>query len=261
MKQTLFFLIAFNAVSAFCQSPRFAGTFTNMLTGVKIILNEDSTFQYTADQDNPIFYRWEKLSEKGKWILRGDTIILNPGLTKKVYVESDFKEEKIEGDTNLSITFNHIKRYFDADGNIVSTDTLQIDRLDYAFNEKIKKNLVRVSSRETGRCAFAGYIPKEIITTDRTISMHKPAETISNIFIGCYELQDTKKFAVIDPSSNHFTLNVYSNYYLDGQIRQMKFLIRNGNVLYTKQKENGEFEKDNFWTNTDAKLKKQKTGS
>ncbi len=261
MKQSIFFLIAFNSVAAFSQSPHIAGTFTNIPDGVQVTFNNDSTFQYVADMISPIFYRWEKLSEKGRWIIKGDTIILNPGLTKKIYVESDFKEEKIEGDTNLSITFNHIKRYFDADGNIVSTDTLQIERLDYAFNEKTKKNLVRVSPHKMVRCTFAGYIPKEIITTDRTISVHKPAATINNIFIGCYELQGTKQFVVKDPGSNHFTLNVYSNYYLDGQIRQMKFLIRNENVLYTKQKGNGEFEKDNTWTNTDTKLKKQKNGS
>ena len=47
----------------------------------------------------------------------------------------------------------------------------------------------------------------------------------------------------------------------DGQIRQMKFLIKNDKVLYTRQKENGDFEKDNFWSDTDAKLKRQTGGS
>ncbi len=261
MKHILFFMIVFNTLHAFCQTPDITGTYTSAGTGVSVTFNEDSTFQYMVNGLNPIFYRWEKLSEKGKWILKGDTIILNPELSKKTYVEYNFKEEKIADDTSLSITFNHIKRYYDAGGNIVSTDTLQIERLDYAFNDFAKKNLVRVSPYKTTRCTFAGYTPREIITTDRTITMHKPAEKINNIFIGCYELQGTKEFAVKDQNSNHFILNVYSNYYLDGQIRQVKFLIKNENVLYTKQKENGEFEKDNIWTATDTKLRKQKTGS
>jgi hypothetical protein len=111
--------------------------------------------------------------------------------------------------------------------------------LDYAFNEQTKKDLVRVSPYKTVRCSFAGYIPKEIITNERTLRMHKPAETINSIFIGCYELQSTKKFAVKDPNSNHFTFSVSSNYYLDGQIRQMEFIVKNENTLYSKQKENG----------------------
>jgi len=83
---------------------------------------------------------------------------------------------------------------------------------------------------------------------------------IKSIFIGCYELQGTKEFIIQNSNSNHLTLNVYSNYYEDGQIRQMKLLIKI-KYLYTKQKANNEFEKDNFWSNTDSKLKKQKTGS
>jgi hypothetical protein len=261
MKHIFSLLVLFNTVSGFCQSLNIAGTYTNTITGISVTFKEDFTFQYIACGVNPFFHRWEELSEKGNWILKADTIILNPGLPQKTYIDYDFREEKIANDTNLSITFNHIKRYFDANGNLVSADTLQIDRLDYAFNEITKKNLVRVSPYKTTHCTFAGYIPTEIITADPTISVRKPGDVIANIFIGCYELQGMKKFAVNDSSSNHFTFNVYSNYYQDGQIRQMKFLVKNENVLYTKQKENGEFEKDNFFTNTDTKLKKQKTGS
>lgn len=38
----------------------------------------------------------------------------------------------------------------------------------------------------------------------------------------------------------------------------MKFLIKNDKNIYTRQKEKGEFEKDNIWIETDAKLKRQK---
>jgi hypothetical protein len=41
----------------------------------------------------------------------------------------------------------------------------------------------------------------------------------------------------------------------------MKFLIKNEKVLYTRQKENGEFEKDNIWANTYARLTRKKGGS
>ena len=37
----------------------------------------------------------------------------------------------------------------------------------------------------------------------------------------------------------------------------MKLLIKNEKVLYTRQKENGEFEKDNIWSQTYAKLERQ----
>ena len=129
------------------------------------------------------------------------------------------------------------------------------------FNELKKKNRTRVANHFTTRCAFAGYIPNELITTSRTISISKPTTEIKSIFIGCYELIETKEFKVDNRKSNSFTLNVYSNYYQDGQIRQMKFLIKNNRVLYTRQKENGKFEKDTIWHPTDAKLIKQKGGN
>jgi hypothetical protein len=159
------------------------------------------------------------------------------------------------------LTFNHIKRYFDDKGNLTKTDTVQIDRLDYAFNELKKKKLTRVAEHRTTKCAFAGYIPKETITTSRTISIPRPTEKLTSIYIGCYELQGTKEFIIKNPNSNYFVLNVYSNYYQGGQIRQRKFLIKNENVLYTTQKANGEFVKNNLEIGTDTKLKREKGGS
>ncbi|MFI5129768.1 MAG: hypothetical protein ACHQFX_07250 [Chitinophagales bacterium] len=222
--------------------------------------DQDSTFTYVTNELHPTFYRWEPFSEKGKWTLSGDTIILNPHLTKKIFVESEFVEEEHPDDTSLLLTFNHIRRFFGINGNIIKTDTVQIDRLDYSFNELKKKKLTRVAPHMTTRCTFAGYIPKEIITSSRTVFVQRPTENMKSIFIGCYELQGTKEFFIKNQNSNHLTLNVYSNYYKDGQIRQMKFLIKNDKYIYTRQKKNGEFDKDNIWIETDAKLKRQKDG-
>jgi hypothetical protein len=261
MKSVIIILLIFASALSFGQIKKVAGTYSSTIPKFEVTLNGDSTFQYVTTELHPVFYRWESFSEKGKWALAGDTIILNPNLPEKIFVEYDFKEDEDKGDTNLFLTFNHIKRYFDSYGNIVKNDTLQIEQLDYWFNEYRKKKVVRITPRRTTRCAFAGYIPKEIITTSHIVSIPKPREVIDNIFIGCYELQGTKEFKIKNANSNHFTLNVYSNYYMDGQIRRMKFLIKNENVLYTKRKKNGEFEKDNIWTEADAKIKREKGGS
>jgi hypothetical protein len=252
----------FISTVCFGQSKSIVGTFASPFAHPKlsVTFNGDSTFSYSSPE-SPIFYRWEDFSEKGKWTLSGDTIILNPKLTKKIFVESEFIEQEHLGAKDLLLTFNHIKRYFDTDGNVVKADTFQIDRLDYAFNELKRKNRTVVAPHRTVRCTFAGYIPKEVITTNRTISVKRPTENLKSIFIGCYEIQGTKEFIIRNPNSNHLTFNVYSNYYQDGQIRQMKFLIKDEKVLYMRQKENGEFEKDNIWTQTDAKLTRQKGGS
>jgi hypothetical protein len=261
MRHSIIIISFFITTLSFGQVQKVVGTYSNVMPRVQVTFNPDSTFEYVTKEQHPTFYRWEDFSEKGKWALSGDTITLNPNLTKKTFVESDFKEEENLSSTSLLLTFNHIKRYFDANGNIIKADTIQIDRLDYAFNELKKKKQTRVAPHPTTRCTFAGYIPKEIITTDRTISIQGPLENLRSIFIGCYELQGTKEFIIKNPNSNHLTLNVYSNYYQDGQIRQMKFLIKNEKVLYTRQKENGEFEKDNIWTNAYARLTRKKGGS
>lgn len=261
MRHLTIIISFFVSTLSFAQMQKVVGTYGDVIPGIRVTFNPDSTFEYVTKGQHPIFFSWEDFSEKGKWILSGDTIILNPDLQKKIFVESDFKEEQILGDTNLLLTFNHIKRYFDGDGNIIKSDTFQIDRLDYSFNELKKKKITRVAKQRTTRCTFAGYIPKEIITSNRTISIQRPSENINSILIGCYELQGIKKFNINNANSNHFTLNVYSNYYQDGEIRQMKFLRKNEKVLYTKQKENGEFEKDNFLTGSYSRLTKEKTGS
>ena len=261
MRHFLIIISVILSTLSYGQIQKVVGTYSSLLPRVEVKFNPDSTFTYTTKELHPTFYRWEPFSEKGKWTLSGDTIILNPHLTKKVFVESDFIEEEHQDDTSLLLTFNHIKRYFDINGSIIKTDTVQIDGLDYSFNELKKKKLTRVAPHKTTRCTFAGYIPKEIITNSRTIFVQRPTENMKSIFIGCYELQGTKEFFIKNPSSNHLTLSVYSNYYQDGQIRQMKFLIKNQKFIYTRQKENGKFDKDNIWIETDAKLKRQKGGS
>jgi hypothetical protein len=262
MRHFLIFISLLCGTICFGQTKKVVGTFGNGIAMPKLVVtfNADSTFEY-ASTEHPTFYRWEGFSEKGKWKVSADTIILNPQLATKPFVQSEFQEQEISGDTGFVLTFNHIKRYFDNNENLIKTDTAQIDRLDYAFNELKKKKLTRVAEHRTTRCAFAGYIPKEIITTSQTISVPKPTHELKSIFIGCYELQGTKEFIIKNPNSNHLTLNVYSNYYQDGQIRQMKFLIKNENVLYTRQKPNGEFAKDNIWIGPDTKLKRQKGGN
>ncbi len=261
MRHSIIIISFFIPTLSFGQVQKVAGTYSNVMPRIQVTFNADSTFEYVTKEQHPTFFRWEEFSEKGKWTVSGDTIILNPDLTKKLFVESDFKEQQNLGDTNYLLTFNHIKRYFDANGKTIRTDTFQIERLDYSFNGLRKKKITRVAPHLTTRCAFAGYIPKEIITSSRTISVQRPTGNIKSIFIGCYELQGTKEFIITNPNSNHLIFTVYSNYYQDGQIRQMKLLRKNEKVLYTRQKENGEFEKDNIWIGTDAKLTRQKGGS
>ncbi len=242
------------------QTESITGRYFNMLDRIQVDFYEDSSFDYSSKMWNPVFHRYEPLSESGFWSMAGDTIILNPHLEKKRFVDFSFSESKFEGDSTVVVlSFNHIRRHYDIAGNLTANDTIQFYQLDFAFNELKKKKLKRVSSHQSIRCAFAGYIPKEILTDERSIVVPKPSEKLKSIFIGCYELQGTKEFLITDNSSNQFTLNVYSNYYSDGQIRQMRLLKKNKRVIYYRIKENGEFVQDRFWSDTDAKLIKQKT--
>ncbi len=261
IRQNITTLLILLAANCFGQAKKVVGSFNNgiALPAIVVTFHADSTFEYTS-MEHPTFYRWEYFSEKGKWSVSGDTIILNPQLDIKPFVEYELQEQNASNDTAVTMTFNHIKRYFDANGNVIKADTLQIKQLDYAFNELKKKKLTRVAEHPTTRCAFAGYIPKEIITPHRRISVPRPAEKLRSIFIGCYELQGTKEMIIRNPDAGYFTLNIYSNYYQDGQMRQRKFLIKNENNLYTAQKANGAFVKDNIWGGTGPKLKRKKGG-
>ncbi|MBN9384181.1 MAG: hypothetical protein J0H74_25745 [Chitinophagaceae bacterium] len=232
---------------------------------ISVTFNQDSTFQYWA-KEHPVFYYdhfGETFSENGKWTMIGDTIVLNPQLEKRTFVESEVLEQENPADTGLTLTFNHINRWIDPGGNVVRTDTVQIWRLDYAFNERKKKNTRRVSPHRTVRCTFAGYIPKEIITQDRTIVVEKPREPIRSIYVGCYEQQGTKAFPIRNPASTRLTFNVYSNHYQDGLFRHVKWLAKSdGSLLYLKQKSNGKFRKGLHWSGPqDNILKKQRVNS
>lgn len=248
----------FAALIAQAQHPDAAGTYTNrgVVNKMAVTLRADSTFEYKSDLHPTFFSGSEGFSETGRWRMHSDTVILNPQLAVKPFVEYDLQETGSGEDTAIQLRFYHVKRLFDGAGNVVKSDTLHIHRLDYAWNEWKKKQRVRVASSPTVRCAWAGYIPPETITDSNTITLKKPADTLKSIFIGCYELQGVKEFPVHNPGAGRLTLIVYSNYYSDGQLRQKKFLLKNEKVLYTYQKANGRFDKTD-WLSDGTILKKR----
>ncbi len=231
---TLISLIVF-PFFGFCQKNNPIGTYQAIgMQKTRISINRDSTFTFTSD-DNPIFYEPGEFSETGRWGMSGDSILLNPDLRKKDFIESDFTEQESPADSGIVLTFNHIKRYINQDGLVIKSDTSQVMQLDYAFNDFRKKNRTRVTSH-LNTCSFAGYMPKAIITRERTISIKRPQDLLKSIFIGCYEMQGVKEYAIHNPKSNRFIFNVCSNYYQDGLIRNVGFaLSKNGSHLKGKK--------------------------
>src|SRR4051812_35294289 len=111
MRHYLTVISLFFATVCYAQTKDVAGTFSNgfAMPGLTVIFNSDSTFEY-ASTEHPTFNRWESFSEKGKWAVSADTIILNPQLATKPFVQSSFQEQEINHDTAFLLTFSHIKR-------------------------------------------------------------------------------------------------------------------------------------------------------
>lgn len=262
MKPVLLLITLFSITICRAQTTFITGTYCNdgfFSNKTRVIFNgEDSTFEYTSAGHPVFFFDRENFHEKGKWTISGDTIILNPQVAVKPAIETALKEETIAGDTGITLTFIHVKRYFDRNDNPAIFDTVKINQLDFVFNTFEKKNVRRVSEHGTVRCAFAGFIPKEIITNERTVIAPRPYGELKSIFIGCYESQGFRELPISNPQSTRLTYTVYSNYYLNSAtFRQAKMLIKNGFYLYTKQKPDGKFYKDSFWSGpTDFKLKR-----
>jgi hypothetical protein len=257
MRSFLCCLALFTSSGLFAQQRQVMGTYASPVSGVELSISSDRSFTYVSKFDNPNFYRFEPIAESGMYSISGDTLILNPGLEPKPFVETAFRENRTVNDS-IKLTFNHIRRYFDKEGKLVREDTCQAMMLDFAVNEWNRTTRRRLSAMRQVRCTFAGFIPKEIITSSRSVNIARPVGGIQKIFIGCYEMQGTNEFVITDAQANDFALDIYSNYYEDGQIRQMKMLIKNEKCIYTHQRKDGSFEKNTVWNNTNAILKKQR---
>lgn len=215
----------------------------------------DSSFEMTGR--HPEFATENEFYEKGIWIVKDDTLILNPHLTPKEYIQHDFSESQVGKDTNVLLTLNHIKRTISKSGEVTARDTVLVERADYWFNDFKKSKLRRIAVRPKPMCAFAGYIPPETITAEHTTVVERPTDSMQTIHIGCWELRGTKEFIIHNPESNRLTLNIYSNSYNDGMIRSKKILVKNKNTLLTKRNKKGKFRVD-IWTNNYSMLKRQK---
>ncbi|HCC94727.1 MAG TPA: hypothetical protein DEQ26_10445 [Flavobacteriaceae bacterium] len=239
-----FFIIC---LISFGQNKNPVGEFEN--NQFKIKFNDDNTFNYTSKYfQDPIGNNFQdKYIESGKWILRGDTIILNQDLTERSYGHYDLIEDEIGEKGKVYFRFNLIKTKYNENDEILSIDTLQIEKLDLAINNNDKKNRLRISNYPTTRCAFAGYIPKELITDKRVFEFEKKDNLIHKIYIGSYELKKTEEFIIKNPNSNSFVLNVYQNIYENAMIRNKKYLMLNKNTILIEQKPNGKYKKDGMY--------------
>lgn len=238
--------IVFNML-IFGQNKSPIGDFENIKFEIKF--NSDSTFVYKSKNfEDPIgnFYD-DYYTEDGQWISKGDTIILNPNLEKKNYGYYEFLEAEKENKQKVYFKFNIIRKNFGEDDNLVSIDTLQIKQLDFAINSNDKKNRSRITQHPTTRCFFAGFIPKELITNERSFEFKKSENFINKIYIGSYEMKKTEEFTIKNTNSNSFVLNIYQNIYKNSMIRNKKYLMLNKNIILIEQKENGKFKKDGLY--------------
>jgi len=96
MRHLIIIISTFFPTLSFGQVQNIIGTYSSIIPKVEVKFNSDSTFEYITTEQHPTFYRWEPFSEKGHWTVSGDTIILNPQLSKRLFVESDFEEGEIE---------------------------------------------------------------------------------------------------------------------------------------------------------------------
>lgn len=240
MKKIALVILGFLSILGFSQKNPI-GAFAN--ERIEIKFNEDKTFEYKNKYRlNPAGHKTDSVYvEKGFWEIDGDTIKLNAQLKEKNYGNDELIETQVPNTSKILMKFNIIRSYFDKTGNLGSTDTLQIDRLDFAINSNVKKNISRITQSPTTRCAFAGYIPKELVTNERSFEFEKPSAKISKIFIGCQELGKMNEYTVKNPDSNSFTLNIYQNIYDDGMLRNKKFLMMTKNIILIEEKQNGKF--------------------
>lgn len=254
MRFNLLILLLIISSNSFSQENFQLGYFAS-LTGKKTItFNDDHTFEYSDSCGHPYFLWVHSFSEKGIWERHGDTIVLNPHLEEKKYIEHDLSSYAIPSDTNILLTLNHVKRYIDADGLIKKSDTVRVKQADYYFNERSNNKQVRVAEYESN-CLWSGAPATQMIVDSNTFKTISPVGKLQKITIGCYELQATTGFVIDDPKANRIVLNIYSNYYLDGQLRRKKILIKNDQTILTEQNKSNKFYTDRG-TDHHSKMKK-----
>lgn len=205
--------------------------------GVSIQFKEDSTFIFTSGV-HPIFYTdLDIFREEGKWSISGDTVILNPQASPETNTDIDLQEEEVAGDECITVTFKHVKRYFDSTGKLYLSDTVHIDDLAFALNGR---RITRVATHCPHRnIPFRIHLTKEMLTKDDTVAVSRPKKELNCIYIGCYEAQQTNRFLIRNPKSTRFSYTVYSNYHRMPTLRQQKLLIKNNKTLCFKQPLNG----------------------
>ncbi len=86
----------------------------------------------------------------------GDTIVLNPQLEKRTFVESEVLEQENPADTGLTLYLQPYQPMDRPGGNVVRTDTVQIWRLDSQPSMKGRKR-TREEYHPTGQ--YAALLP------------------------------------------------------------------------------------------------------
>lgn len=236
MKKILQILIVLiTSIHAFSQDIEvsIAGEYANELGGVtitKIDLRDNGTF-YLKTVDPVFTNRHQMFENEGHWILKNDTVLLNPELSP-LKLDVALNEKQIDLTDSVQISVKYYVDYYQLD-SVVERKEREFDLMTIYTNKRKKYvNLVRYEHQK--KCGFSRKI-KNQIQVDSTNTFKIIRKDLDKIGVLTYGLGHIEWLEVSDKNSNAFDITIIQQVDINRTPRCRALLVDKDKIYFYRR--------------------------
>jgi len=221
----LYFSLVFSVFAQKASKPIF-GTYGEYST--RLTLNLDSTFELI--EADPIFpYTFESYTNRGDWEVKGDTVILNPHLEKRLPRVS-VREKSVQKDNDsISVTINYYLETYEKN-EMSSRTPFYFELLSIYINKKKNyRNIVHVPQYR--HCMFSSRLRKQIVI-DSTKTFNFPRQDVYKLGVYSYGFEKAIEIKVNNTQANHYEITVIQPVDKERMPRSKKVIIKRRQAYY-----------------------------
>ena len=212
----------------------FVGTYKDGFGNLSITelnLCKDGTFKLKTP--DPIFsYTYQSFENTGNWILKQDTIFLNPD-KKQRNKTINFLEKQTETNDSITIKINYFVDYFN-DDSFLAQNKFDFDVLTICINKKNRYyHLVR--EYKLKRRTVAHKVKNQIIV-DATNVLKIPSEKITKIGVFTYGFDNIEWFNISNSNTNFIEIDIVQPVDENRMPRNRAVLIKKDKAYYYTRK-------------------------
>ncbi len=205
------------------------GTYTDKWgSNTTLTLQADNTFKLSTP-DNIFPYTGRQFENVGNFILKGDTVVLNPGKAPRLPVVT-VVEKELAGKDSIAVQIAFYKETYRNEQQ-VRTEVFPFEMLTLYFNKKKTYYNLRCNPITFKGCLFAPPVKQvHLLNADNQVNL--PSHKVQKIGIFTYGFEKAVEVPILNPKANFFQITIVQPQDEEQMPRSKRVILKRGEAFY-----------------------------